>query len=166
MEKRSYVKPFLISEEFVSQEYIAACGYSGGGTVYGWAFREVTDDCKGLATASGNPSGTVIPSPTNVNFLSGLFNLSSDPNTSDTLAGYSGYGWIDSDNDGKVSGGDQITYTYTNNGATCTATANINAYDPKQAGTLIGNGLTQATGGAANPQANTIGNVTGTKNLS
>ena len=162
MEKRNYVKPILNSEEFLPNEYIAACGYSGGGTVYGWCFKDVTVKT-GLAESNGSPDGYVIPSPLNCTNVSDLFNLSSSSSVADSLKGYSGYGWIDNDGDSKVSGGDQITYSYTVNGTSYTTAATLNT-TTGSSDRAMQNGLSD--GAAANPKASTLNNITGTKNLS
>ena len=63
MEKRKYVKPVLSGEEFVPQNYIAACGDSGtvykfkcnaGGGVSGSVYLE-TNRVEGLQTDGRNP---------------------------------------------------------------------------------------------------------------
>ena len=62
MEKRKYVKPVLSGEEFVPQNYIAACGDSGtvykftcdaGGGQWGSVYLE-TNDTKGLQKSGSN----------------------------------------------------------------------------------------------------------------
>lgn len=62
MEKRSYVKPILSGEEFVPQNYIAACGDSGtvykfecnaGGGVSGYVYLE-TNGTAGLQRSGRN----------------------------------------------------------------------------------------------------------------
>ena len=162
MEKRNYVKPLLNSEEFIPNEYVAACGCTGGGTIYGWAFQSVTNS-SGLSSSS-NPSGKIIPSPTDVNNVSDLFNLGSSSSISDTLKGYANYGWNDNDNNGKLSSGDQITYTYTANDVSYTAAATINEYNSNMPGSAVNNGLTSNI--AANPSASTLNVVPCTKNHS
>ena len=160
--RKNYVKPVLNSEEFVASEYIAACGITGAGTVYGWSFKSVSVTT-GLATAS-SPDGYIIPSPLNCNSVSDLFNLGSNSSEADTLKGYSGYGWNDNDNDNKLSGGDEITYTYTVNGTSYTTAATLNTYSSNSPGFAIDNGL--SSGAAANPSASTLSVNEGVKNLS
>lgn len=162
MEKRNYVKPILNSEAFIPQTYVAACGYSGAGTVWGWSFKDVSVTT-GLAESAGSPDGYIIPSPLNCNNVSDLFNLGSSSSVADSLKGYSGYGWNDNDNDNKVSGGDDITYTYTVNGTSYTTAATLNS-TTGDSDRAIQNGL--SSGAAANPKASTLSTIPGTKNHS
>lgn len=160
--RKNYVKPLLSSEEFLPSVYIAACGYSGAGTINGWTFQSVSVTT-GLAQSTGSPDGYVIPSPLNCTNVSDLFNLSTSGSVADSLKGYSGYGWNDNDHDNKVSGGDDITYTYTVNGTSYTTAATLNT-TTGSSDRAIQNGLSE--GAAANPKASTLNSISGTKNLS
>ena len=55
MEKRSYVKPILSGEEFVPQNYIAACGDSG--TVYKFTCDAHAGDLYYYPNSDGNIDG-------------------------------------------------------------------------------------------------------------
>jgi len=129
MEKRNYVKPLLNSEEFVPQTYVAACGYSGGGTINGWRFRtdEMTGTTAGLAKSAEDTSSSIIESPIGVNYLTDLFTESNGDYTGIKSEYSSQFVWNDSDSDGIIEPGEYITYyyTYTLNGVTNSTNVNF-----------------------------------------
>lgn len=114
MEKRSYVKPVLSGEEFIPQNYIAACGDSGA--VY--KFK-----CDA-------PSGTLYYKNSNGNYERlGSFNPC--PVTHETdVDGYYADGYVDLNRNGRYDSGEEvkvyIEYDYWGRIDNAHATQNVN----------------------------------------